>query len=186
MYLFHNTNIQSLKKILKDGYLKSYSLLKKEGYNIKKINNEGFGLYTENKFVYFSCIKKPFTYKIYSLITLYFTSDLLFDRTFYVSNLHSAFPDYLMEHKRNNVVLYKRKYNKFYKDYNKVLKELFNFSISVLKNGDAFHVFQQVAVHNKINLNNLICIEFNNKEDANQNIVNYIKKYYPNVEIKIN
>ena len=186
MYLFHNTNLQSLKKILKDGYLKSYSLLKKEGYNIRKLKNEGDGLYTENKFVYFSCIKKPFIYKVYSHITLYFTSDLLFDRTFYVSNLHSGFPDDLMEHKGKNVVLYKRKYNKFYKEYNKVLEKLFNFSISVIENGKAFQSFQQVAVHNKINLNNLICIEFNNKEDATKNIVDYIKKYYPNVEIKIN
>ena len=47
MYLFHKTNLQSLKKILKDGYLKSYSLLKKEEYNMKNIDNEGMGLYME-------------------------------------------------------------------------------------------------------------------------------------------
>jgi hypothetical protein len=183
MFLSHNTNLRSLKNILKDGYLKSYSLLKSEGY--KKINGEGSGLYTENKFVYFSCIKELFTYKIYSRITLYFTSDLLFNRTFYISNHHSSSPDILMEHNGKRK-LYKRKYKRFYKNYNKILENLFNYSISVLKNGKAFQIFQQIAVLNKINLDKLICIEFNFKDDANKNIVNYIKKYYPNVEIKIN
>ena len=57
--------------------------------------------------------------------------------------------------------------------------------ISVLENGKAFEAFQQITVLNKINLNKLICIEFNNKDDATKNIINYIKKYYPEVEIKL-
>jgi hypothetical protein len=32
MYLFHNTDLSSLKSILKDGYIKSLFLLKKYGY----------------------------------------------------------------------------------------------------------------------------------------------------------
>ena len=42
-----------LKLILKDGYLKSFSLLKKPSkFNV------GSCLYNENKFVYFSCTDK--------------------------------------------------------------------------------------------------------------------------------
>jgi hypothetical protein len=184
MFLSHNTNLRSLKNILKDGYLKSYSLLKSEGYNMKKIEGEGWGLYTENNFVYFSCVKELFTYKIISQITLYFTSDLLFNRTFYISNHHTSFPDKLIEYKDKNIVIYRRKYKRFYKNYNRVLENLFNYSISVSKK--SFQAYQQIAVLNKINLDKLICIEFNYKDDANKNIVRYIKKYYPNVEIKIN
>lgn len=184
MFLSHNTNLRSLKNILKDGYLKSYSLLKSEGYNMKKIDGEGWGLYTENNFVYFSCVKELFTYKIISQITLYFTSDLLFNRTFYISNHHTSFPDKFIEYKDKNIVIYRRKYKRFYKNYNRVLENLFNYSISVSKK--SFQAYQQIAVLNKINLDKLICIEFNYKDDANKNIVRYIKKYYPNVEIKIN
>jgi len=33
MYIFHNTSEKALKSIIKDGYIKSYYLLKKEGIN---------------------------------------------------------------------------------------------------------------------------------------------------------
>jgi hypothetical protein len=84
MFLFHNTNLKTLKYILKDGYLKSYSLLKKEGFNMSKIKNEGIGLYEENKFVYFSCVNELFNENIIGNITLYFNSELLFNITFWV------------------------------------------------------------------------------------------------------
>jgi len=53
MYLFHTTSSESLKSILKSGYIKSYSLLKKSNKTPK--DGQGLGLYTENNFVYFSC-----------------------------------------------------------------------------------------------------------------------------------
>ena len=107
MYIFHNTDIVSLMNILKDGYIKSYSLLKKEGKT--DIHGEGSGIYTENKFIYFSCIDK-----------------LLFNKSFYVSNLHSSTPNILSEWFVKKIKMYKRKYNKNYPKYNLVLKKLFD------------------------------------------------------------
>ena len=92
MYIFHNTNITQLNSILKDGYLKSYSLIKK-----KPKNGEGYGLYTKNNFVYFSCTDKLFDKNIISFVTMYFNSKLLFNKSFYVSTQHSTKPNYLTE-----------------------------------------------------------------------------------------
>jgi hypothetical protein len=182
MYLIHNTNISALKSILKDGYLKSYSLLKK-----KPTDNEGEGLYTENNFVYFSCTDKLPDNKIHSSITMYFNSKLLFNKTFYVSTMHSYEPDKLgewhdIDDNGQKKKMYKRKYNRYYTKYNTVLKKLYDFSISLL-NGKAFQVFQQVAVRNKVNLDELVAIEFNDKSLITDSIKNYINKYYPNVII---
>ena len=191
MYLIHNTNIKSLKSILKDGYLKSLSLLIKEGYNKKSLDGEGTSLYDKNKFVYFSCIDKLFSRKIWAQVTLYFNSKLLFNKSFYISTNHSPAPNYLGEWWIKNedgtkYKMYKRKYNKYYEKYDNVLKKLFKFSISQLENGKSFQIFQQIAVLNKVNLKELVAIEFNHKKDVNPNIINYIKKYYPEIEIKLN
>ena len=80
--------------------------------------------------------------------------------------------------------MYKRKYNKYYTKYNTVLRKLYEHSISLLPRGDAFESFQQIAIRNKINLNNLVGIKFK-KNIVSDNVINYIKKYYPNVIIKI-
>lgn len=183
MYLIHNTNVSSLKSILKDGELKSYSLLKKINKTPK--DGEGGGLYTENNFVYFSCTDKLFDKKILSSITLYFNSKLLFNKSFYVSTTHSPEPDYLGEwtvKKEDGTInkYYKRKYDRYYTKYNTVLKKLYDLSVSRL-NGDAFQVFQQIAVRNKVKLNELVAIQFNNMPDS---IINYITKHYPDVKIK--
>ena len=182
MYLFHNTSSDSLKNILKQGYLKSYSLLKKEDPDVKA--NEGAGIYTENNFVFFSCVDELFKYKIYSAITLYFNSKLLFNRTFYISTSHSPEPDKLEEWKQEGKKMYKRKYSRYYKKYLDVIKKLFNYSIRVLPDASSFQIFQQIAISNKVNLKELICIEFQNKNDATPYIIKYINKYYPTVEIK--
>ncbi len=200
MYLFHNTTSESLKNILKDGYLKSLSLLKKEGYNA--IANEGDGIYTENNFVFFSCVDELFKYKISSSITLYFNSKLLFNRTFYIANYHFSNPEpepnnlknqdnlkeldnYLKKWKENGNPDYKQKYDRYYKKYNDVLKKIFNRSISILPNAFSFQLFQQIALSNKVSIKELVGIEFKNKNDATPDIIQYINKYYPNVEIKI-
>ena len=80
--------------------------------------------------------------------------------------------------------MYKRKYNKYYTKYNTVLRKLYEYSISLLPHGDAFESFQQIAIRNKINLNNLVGIKFK-KNIVSDNVINYIKKYYSNVIIKI-
>ena len=160
MYLIHNTNIKSLKSILKDGYLKSFSLLKKSNKTPK--NGESGGLYTENNYVYFSCVDKLFDKNIIGSVTLFFNSKLLFNKSFYVSNMHSSSPKDLSEwwvkdEKGKRIKMYKRKYNRYYTNYDSVLKRLYDYSISVL-NGKYYQVFQQVAVLNKVNLNELVAI----------------------------
>jgi hypothetical protein len=80
--------------------------------------------------------------------------------------------------------MYKKKYNKYYIKDNSVLKKLYKYSISVLPSGYSFQVFQQIAVRNKVNLNNLVAIEFK-KDFVTNSIINYINKYYPNVIINI-
>ena len=184
MYLLHTTNISALKTILKDKYLKSYSLLEK-----KPTEGEGGDLYTKNNFVFFSCTKNLIDKNIFAHIILYFDSKLLLNKSFYVSTMWTHTPQYLGEWlvKDDNgkkYKMYNRKYNKNYKKYNTVLNKLYDFSVSQL-NGNYFNRFQQVAVRNKVNLNKLVAIEFKDKKFATDKIINYITKYYPNVIIKI-
>jgi hypothetical protein len=115
MYLIHNTDITSLKSILKDKCLKSLSLQRKTNKNAQL--GEGYGIYTENNFVYFACTNKLFDNKVMVGITLYFNSKLLFDKSFYIANLHSSTPQRLVtDSNKTN----KKKYNKNYTKYNSV------------------------------------------------------------------
>jgi hypothetical protein len=183
MYLIHNTDITSLKSILKDKCLKSLSLQKKTNKNAQP--NYGDGVYTENNFVYFSCTNKLFDNKVMVGTTLYFNSKLLFNKSFYVAYHWSSAPQSLATWK-SNASKYKKKYNKNYTKYNSVLTKLYNYSISVLKKGEAFQVFQQIAVRNKVNLDELVAIHFHNKSCATESIIKYITKFYPTIIIKIN
>ena len=178
MYLFHNTTLKSLKCILTDGYLKSSFLTN----NAK--DGEGSSLYDTNHFVYFSTTNKLFDNNIYSRITLYFDSKLLYNRDFYVSTVHSPEPTYLDEWKVDDVLEYKRKYKKYYAGYDKILLKLYENSITKLPYGKAFQIFQQVAINNKVNLNNLVGIHFNSQVPT-QSILKLIKKNYPRVKIYI-
>ena len=83
--------------------------------------------------------------------------------------------------KNKKIKEYKRKYNRYYSKYNNVLKKLYNQSKKKL---NYFQIFQQVAVKNKINLKELIGIQFA-EGFQNDKILNYISKNYPNIEIKI-
>ena len=180
MYLFHVASINALKSILKDGYLKSYSLLKKSNKTPK--DSLGSSLYIENNFVFFSCCDKLFDNKIIGNVILYFNSKLLYNRSFYVSTVWSPNPDYLGEWysggKDNKKKEYKRKYNRYYLKYDNVLKKLYNHSTSEIK----YFQFKQVAVRNKVNLKELVAIEFS-KSFKNDKILNYISKNYPNIKI---
>jgi hypothetical protein len=187
MYLIHVTGANSLKSILKDGYLKSFSLIKKSGRTPK--DGWASGLYTKNKFVFFSCCEKIFDDKILGPIILYFNSKLLYDKSFYVSTVWSPYPNDLGEWysggKNNKKKEYKRKYDKNYSRYNSVLKKLYYQSKKKFK---YYQYFQQVSVQNKVNLKELVGIEFIenffNEKQINY-FSNYISKNYPNIEIKI-
>ena len=170
MYLTHDTTLTCLKLILKDGYLKSNKLT-------KKLNNGESQYYDNNPFVYFSTTTELFDNTIFGNITLYFNSKLLYNRIFYVANFWTPIPDKLEVIKREDgVIFYRRKYNKYYQYYDKILLELY-------KNG-YFGTGQQVAINNKVNLNNLIGIHFNFIE-PNKALINYINKNFPIVKIYI-
>lgn len=171
--------MSNLKNIIKDGYLKA---------PIEKnaILNEGEFIYKVNKYIYFSTTEKLFDKRVVSDISLYFSSELIYNKIFYVSTVHTSTPNILTEwnYIEGSKIYknYKRKYPKNYKDYNKVLKDLYNFSISAFLK--FFQAYNQVAVKNKINIkNNLIGIKFNKKPTLE--LLFFIKKYYPNIKIKI-
>lgn len=85
------------------------SLLKKENKNFPRYApDEGGGIYTKNNFVYFSCTDKLYDkHIIVEETTMYFNSKLLFNKSFYLSTMHSQDPESLYE----SEMVYKRKYN---------------------------------------------------------------------------
>ena len=177
MYLFHITDIESLKSIIKDGYLKSNKITG----NI----NQGDGIYDgTNRFVYFSTTEKLFDPTIkHQQIILYFKSDFLYDRTFYTSSGHTPIPDKINEWKNGRIKLFRRKYNRYEKDYNIILKNLYDYSIKRSKK--IFFIRQQIALLNKIKLkDNLIGIVFLSHL-VDDTIIEYIKTNIPDVKIKI-
>lgn len=76
MYLTHHTTIDNLYKILYDSYLKS-------NYLTNKIN----------KFIYFGIEKKLFANTNYYYIKLYFNSDLLYNKSFYLATIQTPEPE---------------------------------------------------------------------------------------------
>ena len=166
MYLFHNTNLTSLKIILKDGLLKAPYLT--------NILNEGDGIYDakDQKFIFFSVIDDINSkYKIYSDITLYFDTKILWNRTFFIAPYHSGNPDKLNKDKK--------KYKQYYKNTNSVLNKLFNNSISKNK---VFQPFQQIAIKKQVNLKYLQAIKFN-KFKPSKELINLLTNKFPNIII---
>jgi len=174
MYLFHNVRDEkTLLKIIKDEKLKA-------GYLTGNIN-EGDGIYLpeDQKFVFFTCIDKLNSkLDISSSITLFFDYKLLYNRTYYVSTCHSAYPDELSTW--NNGKDYKKKYKQYYKKTKDVLTKLFKNSI--LRHREAFQIFQQIAIKKQCNLNNLVQITFYKK--PSDKVIKIIKNKYPDVIIK--
>lgn len=177
MYLFHMTNINSLKNILMDGELKSASLTENLDW--------GDGLYEakNKKFVFFSVVDK-IEKDLAGMIgvVLYFDYNLLYNRTYYISTVWSSTPNELGKLNTNGGKEYKLKYPQYYKKTKNVLKKLYDKS--VLKNSKSFFIFQQVAIKNKVNLKYLKCIEFGSKVKPSNIILKILKKEYPDVEIR--
>lgn len=173
MYLFHGTTEKYLKKILKDGELKSSALT---GFVM-----EGSGVYKTNPYVYFSTTPKLFDKKVLGKVIIYLKSELVYDKIFFVSTFHNPCPNITGQWKSHNNIEYKRKYKKNYKKYNDVLLKLYNSSISKLPHGRAFQVFNQVAIKNRVKIHKYLAgIQLFN---PNIKLVKYIKKYYPDVRI---
>ena len=177
MFLFHSTNMKSLKLILKEHYMKSNKITG----NI----NEGYGIYGkhENKFVYFGTTPNLFDDYCMGSIIIYFKTDLLYNRSFYVSTVHSPEPDYLGEWENKEGLEYKRKYSKYTENYNIILKKLYDNSIKRF-NKRLFQIFQQVAILNKINITKyIIGIQFS--ETPDEKFMKYINKNYPDIKTSI-
>ena len=176
MLLFHNTNLKSLKLILEDNQLKASYLTGN--------TDEGEGIYEskDQKFIYFSVIDDlKSKYTIFSDVTLYFDPKMLWNRTYYVSNLHSGDPHVLGEWINNKGdKQYKKKYKQYYKNTKSILAKLFKYSISVLPGGRAFQIFQQIALKKQISLKYLKAIKFN-KSKPSQSLLKLLSKEYPDV-----
>ncbi len=174
MYLTHNTDLKSLKLILIDDLIKASYLT--------NILNEGTGIYASKNqhYIFFSVIDEfQSKYKIYSNIILYFDPEMLWNRTYYISNFHSPNPHILDE--CTNGKQYKKKYKQYYKNTKSVLVKLFDYSISILPGGKAFQSFQQIALKKQTNLKYLKIIKFNNKIKPTKVIIKLIKDKYPDV-----
>lgn len=184
MYLVHGTSVNNLFLILKDGEMKSNYLSKKINY--------GDGVYSRpNKFVYFHCERNLFSDTIYESVKLYFNSDLLFNRNFYLSTVQSPNPEYESKWTVDGNKEIKIKYPKFTKNIHEILNKFYFY------NNDVF-VFGQVAIKNKFEITkHLVAIEFitnaskpqnneyyNKIENKKTKIINLLKKKYPNVIIK--
>lgn len=174
MYLLHDTEFESVMDILKDGCLKSLSMILK--YNKKKKANQGYDIYTKNDYIYFACVDTLFHKDIMGNVILYFDSKILYNRVFYVNNSHASSPN-----------ITGKKYDRYYNKYDDVLKNTYKKIISGDLGSKYFQVEQQIAIKNKISLNNLVAIEFLSRKGKNipsDKLLNYITKYYPNVLIK--
>ena len=124
------------------------------------------------EFIFFSVIDKiKSKYKIYSDITLYFDTKILWNRTFFIAPYHSSKPDKLDKDKK--------KYKQYYKNTNSVLNKLFNDSISKNK---VFQVFQQIALKKQVNLKYLKAIKFN-KSKPSKELIKLLTKEFPHIII---
>jgi len=176
MRLIHNTELSSLESIVREKRLTASYL----NGNL----NEGYGIYksVDQKFVFFSVIDQyESKYKVSGDVVLYFDPKLLWNRSYYISTLHNPSPDIL--EKWNEGRDYKKKYKQYYKYTNKVLTKLFKNSISKLPNGEAFQVFQQIAIKNKCDLKYLNKIKFMYQKPS-KTLIKLIKNVSPEIKIE--
>ena len=113
-------------------------------------------------------------------IVLYFDTKLLSNRVFYTAPKHTTTP---------HIDTHSKKYPPHTKDINKILHKLYINSL-LLEGGEAFQVFQQIAVLHKAQIDKfLVAVEFkrlpkNNKEKKMiKECITYIKKHLSNVQI---
>ena len=179
MYLFHQTNLESLELILKQDKLKAAYLTNRLG--------DGDGVYPakKQKFVFFGVIDKldsKYEEQLYASVTLFFNYKLLWNRTYYVSDIWTYSPNKLIKSK-NNTKMYPEKYKQYYKSTKKVLTKLFKHSVNIY-NGKSFYVFQQVAILKQCDLKYLEKIKFNNCKPSDK-IIKLLQKKYPHVILEV-
>lgn len=176
MYLVHETTMDNLLLLLKDGEIKSNQLT-------GKINN-GDGVYDKpNKFVYFAFERFLFANTTFGRYKLYFSSDLLYNRDFYLSTVQSPSPDVEQMWMNGNHKELKIKYKRYTNNINKILDKFYYFN-------DHGFAYGQIAIKNKINIHKyLVAIQFVDSPtikfiQQKNKIINIVKKKYPNILIK--
>lgn len=173
------TTPNNLLKILKDLYLKSSSITGKL--------NQGYGIYKNNDFVYFSTTNIAPDDRLCKFIffgaIIYFSSDLLHEKSFYTSTQHSPVPDSITKWKDSTGrIRYKRKYPKKYLYINKTLNSLYKHSIK--SSDEYFAIYNQIAVKNKIEIGKyLVAIQLiNYSENDISKVIKSLKTH--NIGIK--
>lgn len=181
MFLCHFTDLINLQKILEDNQLKSNAQTK----NI----NKGDGIYkAPNHFVYFTFCRElfrafniyDFVFKtVHTTVILYFNPSFLREKSFYLSSLYTPNPTeegtFTLEDGKKVV---KKSYPRDTTNIERILKRFYI-------NNDFVFLEGQVAVRNSVKLkDNLVAIEFKNC-DPPASLVSFVKKDFPNVEIKV-
>jgi hypothetical protein len=108
MYLIHNTKFKYLINILEDSELKSNKLC--------NILNEGYGIYQTNNFIYFSTTNRVFDNNDSGQCIMYFKSNMINNKTFYLAHTHLSSPNQI------NIYKNKQQFDKFIKKYPRLFK----------------------------------------------------------------
>lgn len=179
MILFHSTNNNSINKILNNNELVSSAI------SGNLCNGHGIYNSDDNNFIYFSTVDDHNEKYMYQeSITLFFESDLLFNRSFFVSTVQSGIPQY--ESKWNSGKSgkseYKIKYAQYTSGITKILKKLFMRDI-VQNNSEKIFFQNQVAIKNRCSLKKLFMIYFDSEPSVKT--MKILKTQYPNVKIII-
>ena len=140
MYLIHETTLNNLYMILQDCELKS-------NYLTGEIN-QGEGVYEKNnKYVYFSLERELFANTNYSRIKLYFDTNLLSNRNFYISSVQSANPDNEGVWGTLEGTEIKKKYPRNTENIPEILEKFYYYHNYIF-------LFGQVEIKNKVNIQN--------------------------------
>ena len=173
MQLIHHTDTEFIFKILKSKELKSNKLTG----NI----NQGDGIYDSNSFIYFATTPLFLDVRTSVPVTLYFDSDILYNRNFYIANMHTSTPD--ETYRANKHGYYKTHYGRYTKNINSILQKLYNNSMNHKDKKKYFYIFQQIAIKNKVSLKYLTGIDFGCYTPSDT-LLKFISKNYPDIEVK--
>jgi hypothetical protein len=166
MYLFHITTLDNISKILHTG-----KILSNKATGIIEYGN---GIYTKpNPYIFMNTTDKLYDKQVYTAgVIIYIKSDILKNTTFWLNRTHTPYVENA------------HKYEKGYKYYNIVLRNLYKQSMFKIRK-HKFEIYQQVAIKKSIKIDSLVVgIEFYGQNPSVE-LLEYIKQTYPYIEIKI-
>ena len=85
MYLVHMISHELIEDLLNYGYIKSLSLLQKDGKKIAGEYGWGYGTYPKSNMIFFTAVDVLFDKYTYSCVMLYFDSKVLYNKSFYIN-----------------------------------------------------------------------------------------------------